>query len=318
MSQSPSSSLSPPGPSAAGDLASAPDAGLALVARIDRTFRKLERTLSEGASASGIHDVRKAVKEYRALLRLVDSAQARKARQAAGAAARALSATRDRQAARDAIGVLHAAGHLANPDVEHLLPAIGAGETRTDDAAAGLAGLTQWLAEARALHASVLDQQILDTDLSQGLRRGYARARAAARWDTPEHIHDLRKRVVTHRYQMSFFAKLHGGIGLNRAQKVQDLRETLGTCQDIEALGAVVERIRQDDPDAVPPALLTRLAEAGRAQQAQFVRQAKRAHARLFHRKPKAFLQRLERKWRAARDKAHAPGDPTAGAQAPA
>lgn len=314
MSQSHSSSPAPLSPPAAGDISSPPDAGLALVARIERTFRKLERTLAQGASASGIHDVRKAVKEYRALLRLVDSAQARQGRRAAGAAARALSSTRDRQAARDALGVVHTAGRLADPDLERLLPAIGTDETRSNDAAAGLEGLIQWVRAARALHASILDQQILDADLAQGLRRGYARARSAVRWDTPEHIHDLRKRVVTHRYQMSFFAKLHGGVGLNRAQKVQDLREVLGTCQDIEALGAVVERIRQDDPDAIPPTLQSRLAEAGRAHQAHLVRQAKRAHGKLFHRKPKAFHQRLERKWREAQEQREAQPE----AQAPA
>lgn len=314
MSQSHSPAPASLGPSAAGDIPPPPDAGLALVARIERTFRKLERTLSNGASADGIHDVRKAVKEYRALLRLVDSPQARQARRAAGDAARALSATRDRQAARDALGVLHTSGRLGAPEVDQLLPAIGNDETGSDAAAAGLAGLLQWLGEARALHAAVLDQQILEANLAHGLRRGYARARAGARWDTPEHIHDLRKRVVTHRYQMSFFAKLHGGVGLNRAQKVQDLREVLGTCQDIEALGTVMERVREDDPDAVPPALLSRLAEAGKAQQAQLVRQAKRAHGKLFHRTPKAFLQRLERKWRNAQAQSSAPAEAQASA----
>ena len=313
MSQSPTPSPAALSPSA-GDAPAPPNASLALVARISRTLRKLERTLSEGASASGIHDVRKAVKEYRALLRLVDSAQARQARRAAGAAARALSATRDRQAARDALAVLHNAGRLGAPEMDRLLPAIGNDETASDTATSGLAGLMQWVRDARALHAAVLDQQILDANLMHGLRRGYARARAAARWDTPEHIHDLRKRVVTHRYQMSFFAKLHGGVGLNRAQKVQELREVLGTCQDIEALGAVMERVREDDPDAVPPSLLARLAEAGKGQQAHLVRQAKRAHGRLFHRKPKAFIARLERKWRAAQNNA----EEQAGLQAPA
>lgn len=314
MSQSHIPSSAPLSPPEAQEAHPPPSAGHILVERIDRTFRKLERTLAGEAGATHIHDARKAMKEYRALLRLVDTAQARQARRAAADAARALSATRDRQAARDALGVLHRAGRLGDGDVENLLPAIGTDETYSDAAAAGLAGLRQWVSEARALHASVLDQQILDSDLTRGLRRGYARARSAARWDTPEHVHELRKRVVTHRYQMSFFAKLHGGVGLDRAQKVQELREVLGTCQDIEALGAVVDRIREDDPDALSPALLQSLAEAGRAQQADLVRQAKRAHGKLFHRKPKAFLQRLERKWREAREQRE--GQP--GAQAPA
>ncbi len=300
MSQSQPPSSAPLSPSAARNIPSPADARRALVERIDRTLRKIERTLAAEAGTTGIHDVRKAVKEYRALLRLIAGEEARAARRAAGDASRALSATRDRQAARDALQVLRGADRLDDADLGVLLPLIGSDETASGDATAGLSGLIRWVAEARAIHASTLDPLILEADLMGGLRRGYARARAAAHWDTPEHIHDLRKRVVTHRYQLSFFAKLHGGIGALRAGQVQELRELLGTCQDIEALGGVVEQIRAQAPDALPDALRDRLKEAGRAHQAQLVREAKRTHGRLFHRKPKAFMARLERKWRTA------------------
>lgn len=264
-----------------------------LMERTDGALRKLEKALETKAGPGLIHEVRKTIKDYRALLRLVKSDEARQARKAAAQAARTLSAARDRQAAREAILDLAQSGVIAPEDGMRAVDAIGTDEASSADVAAGLDALKTWVTDARRLHAEVLNAQLQTVDLARGLGEGYDKARKATDWKKPEGLHDLRKRVVTHRYQMSFFARIHKGVGASRARRAQRLRETLGTIQDIEALGQVLDGL----PHPIDPALRQRIVAGGLVRQKQLGKEARHQHRLLFGRKAKALIARVKRRW---------------------
>lgn len=270
--------------------------GPPLAARLDSALDKVDRALAESDTVGMVHEARKALKEYRALLRLVPGEDAQAARRAAAAAARELSGARDTQACRDALDDLISAG-LAQEDAHHALVALASAEADHGSPAAHQRVLRRWLSDARRRHAEVLDAQAARADVVEGLRKAYAKARDALDVSDPEALHDLRKRVVTHRYQMSFFADLAAGRGAERAARAQKLRDVLGRFQDIETLHHRMDGVGE----TLPADLVERISEAAQAQQRALMRKAKRLHADLFRVKPRAFGRKTARKARRAR-----------------
>ncbi|TCT00563.1 CHAD domain-containing protein [Aquabacter spiritensis] len=264
--------------------------GPALVAHFAKSLDKVETALAETDDTRMVHDARKAIKEYRALLRLLDGAGPRAARRAAAEAARQLSAARDRQACRDALADLSGAGDLDSDLATAVVTDLGEDAPAQSDRPHHAAILRDWLTGARARHAEGLDAAARAADVMAGLQKGYAKARKADDFSTAERVHDLRKRVITHRYQMSFVSALTGGPGKRRAGRAQALRDILGAYQDIETLRAGLPGMAADGDrgDAVR--------RAAAARQETLATLARRKHARLFHRKPKAFAARLARK----------------------
>ncbi|MEP9380221.1 CHAD domain-containing protein [Aquabacter sp. CN5-332] len=266
--------------------------GAALAAQFETALDKVEQALALPDATEMVHDARKAIKEYRALLRLMGSDEAKAARRLAADAARELSSSRDRQACRDALADMAKAERLGPEDADRAASLIGKDQDGADEAASHERTLRGWLTEAHARHAATLDAEACETDILDGVRKGYAKARAADDFSAPERMHDLRKRVVTHRYQMSFLADLPAGTGKRRARRTQKLRDVLGTYQDIETL-----RHHLDGAGArLPEELRARLAEAADARQHDLIRKARALHADLFDSKAKAFGQKLERK----------------------
>lgn len=270
--------------------------GPPLAARLDAALDKVERALAESDAVGMVHEARKALKEYRALLRLIPGEDAQAARRAAAAAARELSGARDTQACRDALDDLISAG-LSQEDAHHALDALASADADHGSPVAHERVLRRWLGDARRRHAEVLDAQAARSDVVEGLRRAYAKARDALDVSDPEALHDLRKRVVTHRYQMSFFADLAAGRGAERAARAQKLRDVLGRFQDIETLHHRMDGVG----DTLPADLVARIADAAQAQQRALMRKAKRLHADLFRVKPRAFGRKTARKARRAR-----------------
>lgn len=271
------------------------DLGLPLAGRLESALDKVERALSASDPVEMVHDARKALKEYRALLRLIPGSDSQAARRAAAAAARELSGARDDQATRDALDDLVSAG-LAHEDAARAAEALAASASSETGTVSHERVLRRWLTDARRRHAQVLDAQAARADVVAGLRKAYAKARDALDETDPEALHDLRKRVVTHRYQMSFLADLAAGRGATRAARAQKLRDLLGRFQDIETLRHRLEGAGE----ALPEDLAERVGGTALAQQEALVRKAHRLHADLFRTKPHAFGRKTARKVRRA------------------
>lgn len=289
-----------PNPDSAGLSNSAPQTfpaslGLPLAGRLESALDKVERALSASDPVEMVHDARKALKEYRALLRLIPGGDSQAARRSAAAAARELSGARDDQATRDALDDLVSAG-LTHEDAARTAEALATSASSEADTVSHERVLRRWLSDARRRHAQVLDEQAARADVVAGLRKAYAKARDALDDTDPEALHDLRKRVVTHRYQMSFLADLAAGRGAARAARAQKLRDLLGRFQDIETLRHRLEGAGE----ALPGDLAERVGETALAQQEALLCKARRLHAELFRTKPHAFGRKTARRVRRA------------------
>ena len=265
-----------------------------LAARFEATLDKLEAALRIAAPVKKIHGARKALKEYRALVRLIETDDARNARRTAAAVARKLSGDRDRQAARDAVAVLRAHKALGHEDADALLQFLPTDPPSEAPKADLFSPVRAWLRQARAAHADHLDQQASEANLLRGMAKAYGKARTGG-FSSPEAMHELRKRVVTHRYQMSFFADIAGGKGARRARRAQDLRDLLGSIQDLETLKTQIAAV-----PSVPDEMRTRLEAAIKRTQASLSSSARGLRRVLFRRGRGAFRARLGRQLSAA------------------
>jgi CHAD domain-containing protein len=252
--------------------------------------------------AEAVHDFRREMKRWRALLRLLDSftgADGRRLRDAARDLARALGGARDVQAALDALADL--AGHDLALSARSLATVRGRLDTIRQAAEA-----TTLTADMRLRIVATLDDALaavehwpLDeltfAEVADRLARGYRGARRAlpAHWAEAdaEALHELRKRVVNHRYQIEIFTPLWRRFGRMWIGEAQRLRDRLGKHQDLLALEGLTAAHR---PLAHWRA---RLVPAIAERKATHVAAASRLAARLLVEKPKAFRRRLDVIW---------------------
>jgi CHAD domain-containing protein len=255
------------------------------------------------ADAVAVHDFRKAMKRWRALLRLLEGLAGNAAyrlRIEARDLARGLAEARDAQAALDALADLAKVEHATLS--ERSLATL---RSRIEDIrqAAETTTLTEAVRErlraALSGATTIIESWPLDrltfSDLAAGLANDYGRARRALPPDwsqaEPEALHELRQRVVVHRYQMELAEPLWPRLGKMWTGEAQRLRERLGAFQDHEVLigltraGAPLARWRSR---LVPPI---------EARKAAHVAAAARLAGRLFAERPKAFRRRLEALW---------------------
>ncbi|MBS0249270.1 MAG: CHAD domain-containing protein [Proteobacteria bacterium] len=256
------------------------------------------------SEAEIVHDVRKAFKRWRALMRLLSKPigePADRMRTEARDLMRGLSGSRDAQAALDALADL---GKSDRP--------FSATSTKTIEAR-----LTSLRSEAEAAHFTpqlrqqveqYLDGAALALErwplaeiefgaLADQMTRTFRRARQLVPDDWHEaesdSLHELRKRVVEHRHQMELLEPLWPRLAKVWAQEAQRLRERLGACQDL----AVFARLMAPRGPLAPwRSRLTPLIEERRA--AHLDAAAKLA-GRLFAEKPKAFRRRIAALWQA-------------------
>ncbi|MEP9350980.1 CHAD domain-containing protein [Xanthobacter sp. KR7-225] len=261
-----------------------------VLAALEATLAKVEKAAGLPDPAEMVHDARKAMKEYRGLLRLVPGARAKAARRATAAAARSLSAARDRAAAREALQHLAEEGLLADDDLAAARAAIGDDPAPGTEAEDHRAELADFLVAARTQLADGLAEEAAGADVVAGLARAYRQARDV-RFDSPHHMHEARKRVVAHRYQMTFFASVFAGHGEKRAARAQELRDLLGAYQDIETLRPMLEAAA----GALGEARLARLDDAMGGLQKRLKRAAERLHRKLFRRRARAFAGKYRR-----------------------
>jgi CHAD domain-containing protein len=259
-----------------------------------------DHTMTEAAV---VHDVRKALKRWRALLRLLEpflaAGAGRELRLAARDLARGLAQARDPRSMLDALADLTE----ANPTLsQRSLGAIRKRVDRlritaetailTDKARTRLS--TEFAEIEETIAGWSLDRLKFD-DVADSLTKTYHRARRAVPDDwqtaTAEELHDLRKRVVEHRYQMELIEPLWPKLGRVWVGEAQRLRDRLGSHHDLDLLSGLT---RPNKPLGMWQARLLPLV---RERQREHLRVAARLAGRLFAEKPNAFRSRLMRLW---------------------
>jgi CHAD domain-containing protein len=259
--------------------------------------------LAEATSeAQAIHDFRRAVKRWRSFLRLVEpfvGEGASQLRHQARDLARSLAGARDAQAALDALADLSEDYATLSPrslaTVTERLEGLRANVEQTTLTAK----IRNNLQDVRNQSAAALEQWSLDAvtfrDVAESLTTGYARARKATPRDwtaaSAEELHELRQRVVVHRYQMELIESMWPRFGRVWVAEAQRLRDRLGKHQDLAVLRKLTLRGQ----------LLARwhklLTPAIEARQRDHIEAAMRQANRLFAERPQDFQRRLEALW---------------------
>jgi CHAD domain-containing protein len=247
--------------------------------------------------ATSVHDFRKSMKRWRALLRLLGPKLGSSRKKLNGEArdfARRLGRSRDAQAALDALDDLQ----KRKPGIsDATLRSI---RTRLNDlrAHAEAATLNE---ELRSEIQNYIDRatRAVDrwpagfdgTEIAKRLTGAYRRARRAApeKWHAAddEELHDLRRRVIAYRHQADLAARLQPSLPDLHVNEAQDLRERLGRFQDLSVLSKLTA------PRQPLAAWRSRLAPSIAERQAAHVKSAARIARRLFADRPKAFRHRL-------------------------
>lgn len=278
--------------------------GLAAAAR--SIIADARRALSdpELSEPEVVHEVRKALKRWRALMRLLSHGIGEPADQMRAEARelmRALTGARDAQSALDALGDLKKSEvPFSATSAETIRKRL----TEMRDAAEK----TSFTKEMREQLSRYLDYATLSLErwplkaidfdtVADGLVSTYRRARQLVPDDWPnveaEHLHDLRRRVVEHRHQMDLVEPLWPRLGKVWAEEAQRLRNQLGACQDLAVLSNFTA---PHEPLAPWRSRLTPVIEGRRT---AHLKTATRLAGRLFAEKPKAFRRRIEALWSA-------------------
>jgi len=253
------------------------------------------------SDAEAVHDFRREMKRWRALLRLLGpflAEEGRRLRNEARDLSRALGGARDAQSALDALGDL--AGHgLAFS--ERSLATVRSRIDAIRQAAEAILNADMRLRLARALDEAgiAVERWPVDALTFAEVAGRLARGFRAARRELPgswadadaEALHELRKRVVIHRYQMEIVEPLWPRFCRMWIAECQRLRERLGKHQDL----LVLARLAGAHQPLAP--WRSRLAPAIEARRQQHVAGARRIALRLFVERPRAFRRRLEVMW---------------------
>lgn len=278
--------------------------GLAAAAHAIIADARRTLTTPELSDAEIVHDLRKALKRWRALMRLLArplGEQAEQMRIEARDLMRSLAGARDAQAALDALEDLH------KSDVPFSATSIKTIETRLskmrDEAEA--ASLTPEMRERLSRYLDFatlsierwpLDAISFDT-VADELTVTYRRARQLVpeNWieADAEHLHDLRRRVVEHRHQMELIEPLWPRLAKVWGQEAQRLRDRLGACQDLAVLAGFTA------PHQPVSAWRSRIEPVIAARRTTHLKSAEKLTSRLFAEKPKAFRKRVAALWSA-------------------
>jgi CHAD domain-containing protein len=291
---------------AAGDSDRSFGDGLAAAGRLIIADARHALSDPELSDAEAVHDVRKALKRWRALMRLLARSlgeQAAQMRAEARELMRALAGARDAQSALDALADLRKAEVPFSPTsmatIRRRLTEIRDAAEQTSFTPEMRERLTRYLDFATlSLERWPLHEIDFDT-AADALAATYRRARQLVPEDwskcEPEHLHDLRRRVVEHRHQMDLIEPLWPRLGQVWAEEAQRLRNQLGACQDL----AVLTNLTAPHQPVAP--WRSRLAPVIEARRATHLKNASRLAGRLFAEKPKAFRKRIAALWTARR-----------------
>lgn len=253
--------------------------------------------------ATVVHDVRKALKHWRAMMRLVAPVvgkEAEEMRLQARDLGRQIAAARDGRAAQEAFSdVLKEAGALlperTRAAVAELLARRRAGAEATGMTAAARANVTaMWKRAAAAIERWPL-ANFNHAEAARQLGTSYRRVCKAipGDWSTanPDALHKLRRRVIEHRYQLEIAEPLWPKVLRVWVNEAQRLRERLGCHHDL----AVLQHLA--GPGQPLSQWASQLVPLIAARQAAHAAGARRLAGRLFAETPKAFLARMTALW---------------------
>lgn len=255
----------------------------------------------ERSSADAVHDFRRAMKEWRALMRLLEPfiPDAERWRSEARDHARSLGHARDGQAALNAFDDLLKKGMVlserSTATVRSRIEALRGSEERAVLTPELRDVIVGWLDSAAAAVETwpldPFDFSAIAAQLTAGYRA--ARKRMPADWSQASDVdlHQFRQRVVDHRYQMELVEPLWPRFGRMWTEEAERLRDRLGKCQDL----AVLERLT--GPHQPLAHWRSRMTPACAERRMQLSHRAARIARRLFAERPKAFRRRLETLW---------------------
>jgi CHAD domain-containing protein len=282
--------------------------GLAAAARSIIADARAALSDSELSDAEAVHELRKALKRWRALMRLLARPlgdQADQMRSEARELMRALAGARDAQAALDALSDLRKSDLPFSPTsietIRRRLTEIRDAAEKRSFTPEMRERLTRYLDYA-TLSLERWPLKAIDFDMvADALTATYRRARQLLPEDwngaEPEHLHDLRRRVVEHRHQMDLIEHLWPRLGQVWAAETQRLRNQLGACQDLTMLAHFTA------PHQPVAPWRSRLSPIVAGRRAAHLKTAARLAGRLFAEKPKAFRRRIAALWSARRAK---------------
>jgi CHAD domain-containing protein len=256
----------------------------------------------DATDAVAVHDLRKAMKRWRALLRLVepflgDGAQGLRAQ--ARDLARELSGARDAQSAIDALDDLADSDGTLSPrtmaSIRGRLDAIRLAAEALSINQADRERLRTALDAAGVSVAAWDLEELTFADLARELAKTYERLREDAPKDwsraEPDTLHELRTVVVAHRYQMELVEPLWPKFGRLWVAEAQRLRDRLGVFQDLSVLKGFTV------PHGTLAPWRSRLTPPILVRQEKHAKAAQRIANHLLAEKPKAFRRRLEALW---------------------
>jgi len=267
------------------------------------TLAEARAAISEPAHSNEetVHVFRRTMKRWRALMRLLapflDDGE--RWRREARDHARSLGTARDGQSALNAFDDLVKQTVALSPrsiaTIRARLEAVRDNQEHAALTPALRQGIIDWLdATATAVGAWQLDTLDFGA-LARRLTDGYRAARRLVPSDwsqaTAAERHQLRQRVVEHRYQMELTEPLWPRFGRMWIEEAERLRDRLGRCQDLE----VLERLAGPHQALAP--WRSRVTPPCNERKAELAQRAARLAARLFAERPKAFLHRLEALW---------------------
>jgi len=259
----------------------------------------------ERPNQNAVHDFRRAMKQWRALMRLLAPfiPDAESWRIEARDHARSLSHARDGQAALNAFDDLLDQGMVlserTSATIRGRIEALRGSEEQAVLTPAQRDVIVAWLDTAAAGVAQWPLDPFDFAAIAEQLMVGYRSARRHIPEDwslaSAEQLHGLRRRVVDHRYQMELIEPLWPRFGRMWTKEAERLRERLGRCQDLEVLKRLT---------GVHQPLAhwrSRLTPACAERSAELAQRAARIARRLFAERPKAFRRRLETLWEQGR-----------------
>jgi CHAD domain-containing protein len=255
------------------------------------------------SDAVAVHDLRKAFKRWRAVLRMIAPVighEAELLRIEARDLAREIATARDGRAAIEALADLGEdtptlsarsratiAARLAEigakAEAQSLTPAL---KTRVADVLARAANAVErWPTE-----------RFDAVEATRQLGVTYRRACTAIPTDwaaaSVEALHQLRRRVVEHRYQMEVVDPAWPRLTRVWVAEAQRLRDRLGAHQDL----ALLQKLTEPHQPLAP--WRSRLVPLIATRQAEHVDAARRLTGRLFAERPKQFCRRLASLWK--------------------
>ena len=259
-----------------------------------------------------VHEARKSLKKTRSLLRLsrgtLDPDERRRENAALRDAGRELSAARDAEVMLEATDELaeRFAGRVPQATFDAIRRHLEAGR---DPARRRLmeSGLTGQVAEELKADRARIDDWPLRRAgwkaLEPGLHRSYARGRAglgqARSHPTAENLHDWRKRTKDLWYHLRLLKPSAPGIVGGAAKEADKLSKLLGDDHDLAVLHETLEHSARElkvDLDAVLELIDHR--------REQLQAEAIVLGQRLYAERPKAFVARIRRYWKASRTQA--------------